>query len=51
MANLQSTCIVGSFIIGTSADTSANGYIWFNSSTGLLEYSKCSGGSIVTCTP
>jgi hypothetical protein len=51
MANLQSTCIIGTFTVGTTCTTSAPGYIWFNSSTCQLEYSRCSGGSVIVCTP
>lgn len=51
MANLQSTCIIGTFTPGTTQTLSAPGYIWFNSSTCKLEYSRCSGASVVVCVP
>ena len=51
MANLQSTCIIGTFTLGTTANTSAPGYLWYNTSTCRLQYSYCTGAGIGTCTP
>ena len=51
MANLQSTCIVGSFNYGTTQTTSAPGYIWYDAAAGRLKYSYCTGAGIGVFTP
>jgi hypothetical protein len=50
MANLQTTCIIGTFTLGTTCNVSAPGYVWINSTSGLLEYSYCTGVGIGVCT-
>jgi hypothetical protein len=51
MANLQTTCIIGTFTLGTTCTTSAPGYIWLDATTGKLQYSYCDGAGISVCTP
>jgi len=51
MANLQSTCIIGTFTYGTTCNVSAPGYIWFDTSAQRLKYSYCTGVGIGVCTP
>ena len=38
MAQLQSTSITGSFLIGTIPNTGSEGNVWYNPSTGKLNY-------------
>ena len=39
MANLQSTCIIGTFTLGNTQITSAPGYVWYSTTCCALQYS------------
>jgi hypothetical protein len=51
MANLQSTCIIGTLTLGTTCTTAAPGYMWFDSISDRLQYSYCNGAGISVCAP
>ena len=41
MANLQATCITGTFTLGTTCCTAAGGWMWYNPTNCAVEFSYC----------